>query len=407
MPETRSQVFGAFSGAKQWLWIGVSAAAVSAVFAFVLSGHGPTARAADQAPSAEAVVLTSAQRASITLAVAEIHDFRDISTADGKIARDTAHSVSVFSPYTGRVATVLVQAGDHVVAGQALFRIQANEYAQGRADLVAAGANLDAARAQQKLASDAETRAEGVYRTAGGALKDYQQAQHDLISAQGATAAAAAALDAERAKLKILGLSDADVTALATSTSSGVTVRAPISGIVATQTLSAGQWLADGSTAVMTVTNTASVWLDAELSEEDAGKVKVGDRISVHTTAYPDRAYEAAVISVAPELNPDTHRLPVRAAVSNVDGALKPEMFASFDIYGATVARALGVPVDAIIRDGDMAHVWVLEAGGRARYRAVQLGTIGGGYAEIVSGLTRGETVVVKGSLFVDKAGAA
>jgi cobalt-zinc-cadmium efflux system membrane fusion protein len=65
------------------------------------------------------------------------------------------------------------------------------------------------------------------------------------------------------------------------------------------------------------------------------------------------------------------------------------------------------VPLDAVVRDGDMAHVWVLDGSGRAHYRAVQLGLIGDGYAEITSGLARGEQVVVKGSLFVDKAGTA
>ncbi len=238
-------------------------------------------------------------------------------------------------------------------------------------------------------------------------MKDYQQAQHDLIAAQSATAAAKAALDAERAKLKILGLSDGDVDALAASNSSAVVVRAPISGIVASQTLAAGQLLVAGGGAALAITDTTHVWLDAEVSEEDTGKVKVGDQVTVHVSAYPDRPYSATVVSVEPELNADTHRLPVRAAINNGDGALKPEMFASFDIYGSTVAQALGIPVEAVVRDGDMAHVWVLDSSGRAHYRAVQLGLVGGGYAEVTSGLARGEQVVVSGSLFVDKAGAA
>ncbi len=403
----RSSIFRGMSRRKQWLWL--SAGAVAAVLAITVAGldHSPSAQAEAPAPQSGIVALTSAQRANLTTAPADIHDFRDVSVADGKITTDNSRTVSVFSPFSGRVVEVKVQPGDHVVAGQALFTIAANEYAQGHSDLVAAQTALEAALAQEKLARDGETRAEGVYKTAGGALKDYQQAQHDLIAAQSATAAARAALDAERSKLKILGLSDGDVSALAAANTSVVTVRAPIAGTVASQTLSAGQLLVSGSGAALAITDTSHVWLDAELSDEDTGKVRTGDQVTVHVSAYPDRTYSATVVSVAPELNADTHRLPVRAAIANTDEALKPEMFASFDIYGSTVAQALGVPVDALIRDGDMAHVWVLDAGGRAHYRAVQLGLVGQGYAQVTGGLARGEQVVVKGSLFVDKAGAA
>jgi len=407
MPRTRRKIFKSWSPARQWLWLGAGAVAAVTLIGVAAFDHSPSARAADPAPATGVVVLTVAQRANLTVATADTHDFRDISVADGKIATDNTRTVSVFSPFSGRIVQVMVQPGDHVAAGQPLFTIDANEYAQGHSDLVAAQTGLDAALAQEKLARDAETRAEGVYKTAGGALKDYQQAQHDLIAADSALAAARAALDAERAKLKILGLSDTDVDALAASNTSAVIVRAPISGVVASQTLSAGELLASGSAAALAITDTTHVWLDAEVSEEDTGKVKVGDHVTVHVSAYPDRPYSATLVSVEPELNADTHRLPVRATINNADGALKPEMFASFDIYGATVAQALGVPVDAIVRDGDMAHVWVLDASGRAHYRAVQLGLIGGGFAQITSGLERGEQVVVEGSLFVDKAGAA
>lgn len=403
---TRTKILKGLSTRKQWIWLGGAAVAAAVLIAAAGLYHGPVAQAEEPAQTTGTVVLTAAQRANLSLSTADVHDFRDVSVADGKITTDNMRTVSVFSPFSGRVVQVMVQPGDRVAAGQALFTIQANEYAQGHSDLVAAQAGLDAAAAQEKLARDAETRAEGVYKTAGGALKDYQQAQHDLIAAESATASAQAALDAERAKLKILGLSDGDVTALSTSNASAVTVRAPIAGFVASQTLNPGQLLATGAGAALSITDTTHVWLDAELSEEDTGKVKTGDHVTVHVSAYPERAYRATVVSVAPELNADTHRLPVRAAIANADGALKPEMFASFDIYGASVAQALGVPVEAIIRDGDMVHVWVVDADGHARYRAVQLGLVGQGYAEITGGLTRGERVVVKGSLFVDKAGA-
>ncbi len=63
--------------------------------------------------------------------------------------------------------------------------------------------------------------------------------------------------------------------------------------------------------------------------------MRLGEPVEVHVLAYPSRIFKAKLAYVAPAIDPNTHRLPVRAEIDNADGALKPEMFASFSIITA------------------------------------------------------------------------
>ncbi|MDV6331005.1 efflux RND transporter periplasmic adaptor subunit [Asticcacaulis sp. 201] len=367
-------------------------------------GHDEAA-ARETAAQTGTVQLTPDQYGALTFATASPRDFHDIASADGKITTNDDQTVSVYSPYTGRVVAVMVEPGQRVTKGQPLFAIAANEYVQARSDLSALEANLSAARSQEALADAAEKRAEGVYRTAGGALKDYEQAQHDLIAARGAAQAAQSALQSEKEKLGILGVSSNELGSATFGGKDIAVVRAPISGLVVQRAVSPGLMITGTGTLTITLTDISSVWLQAQVSESDAGKIAVGQTVSVHVTAYPDKAYTARIRSVAPSLDPDTHRLPVRAEITNTDGALKPEMFASFDISGDRTQTALAIPVDAVIREGDQARVWVVDTDRTAHCRPVTLGLVNSGFAQILTGLAPGERVVVKGGLFVDKAG--
>jgi len=153
----------------------------------------------------------------------------------------------------------------------------------------------------------------------------------------------------------------------------------------------------------------ASVWLVAQVAESDASRVRVGDQVTVTTPAAPGRHFTAQVRMVGSALDPNTHRLPVRAVIANPDGVLKPQMFASFAIAAparAAPGTALVVPAEAVIREGDNARVWVAQPGRRlvARNVAVAEGP-GDGTIRITVGLRPGERIVTKGAIFVNEAG--
>jgi cobalt-zinc-cadmium efflux system membrane fusion protein len=127
--------------------------------------------------------------------------------------------------------------------------------------------------------------------------------------------------------------------------------------------------------------------------------------VSVTTPAYPGRVFKAKVNYVAPALDPDTHRLPVRAVIANLDGVLKPDMFAQFRIDSGVIGRSPAAPETAVVREGDTARVWTLEPDGALHIRPVVTGVVEDGMVQITQGLKAGDRVVSSGALFVDQAG--
>ena len=376
----------------------------------VLTVGKPKAAAAVQSPDAGVFRPTADQLRALTVVPAELRAFDQIETADGRIAADEDKTTPVLSPFTGRVTEVLAEPGQRVTRKTPLFAVAATEAAQGRADLAAALGTLATAQAQLKLAQETEQRQGELYRTAGGALKDLRQAESDRIAAEGQVRGAEAALGAARSKLAALGQSAADIDALektpaARAVPARAVVYAPVDGVVTRRALGPGQAITAGGDALFSVSDLSTVWLVAEVPETSAAKVRLGAEVDVATPAWPGRLFRAKVAYVAPTLDPETHRLAVRAAIANPDGALKPDMFARFRIDSGEIGRSPAVPDSAVIREGDTARVWVLGADGTLRLRPVVTGVDQDGMVQIAQGLKAGEKVVSKGALFVDQAG--
>jgi cobalt-zinc-cadmium efflux system membrane fusion protein len=168
-----------------------------------------------------------------------------------------------------------------------------------------------------------------------------------------------------------------------------------------------GQYAQAGAaTPVFTIADLSSVWLIANVREADAARVRRGQTVEVHVLAYPDRTFAARVVYVAPTIDPNTHRLTVRAVIDNADGALKPEMFASFVILTSDAQQSPAVPESAVIYEGDSAHVWLLQPDGTLSIAPIRTGRSNDGFVEVLQGLKAGDRVVTKGSLFIDRAAA-
>ncbi|MGA3402109.1 MAG: efflux RND transporter periplasmic adaptor subunit [Acetobacteraceae bacterium] len=357
---------------------------------------------------------TPQQWAGFRIQPAEEKPFRPAQDTDGKIAIDDDLVTPVFSPYSGRVVKLFASAGDTVRQGDPLFAVQASEFVQAQNDLVAAVATLRTARAQAALAETNEKRQHNLYLSQGAALKDWQQAQVDLATAQGNLSSAQIAVSAVRNRLRILGRSDAEIAALESAPDlmkldPVAQVPAPIGGTVIQRQVGLGQTIvsaAAGATApLFQIGDLSKVWLVANVREEDAPLIHRGDSVEVHVLAFPDRGFTARVTHVAPTIDPTTHRLSVRAELDNPDGALKPEMFASFRIITGPATTSLAIPIGALVYEGSDVHVWVANPQDETiQEREIRMGAVQDGTAQVLSGLRPGEQVVTSGSLFLDRA---
>jgi cobalt-zinc-cadmium efflux system membrane fusion protein len=348
------------------------------------------------------------QWASLRLSPVRQVSFRDERATDGKIAINEDTTTPVYSPFSGRVSRLIVRPGDHVERGAPLFAIEASEFVQGQNDLVTAVAGVDKARSRLALAQQVERRQKELLAIRGGALKDLEQAQSDMVNAQGDMRAAEIALAAVRNRLRILGRSDEEIEKLEKIDRIGAEtmVSAPIGGTVIQRRVGLGQYINSGATdPVFTVGNLSSVWLVANVRESDAPKMKIGAPVEVAVLAYPGRTFNAKLSYVAPALDPNTRRLPVRAEIENPGRELLPEMFASFRIVSGDSRLMPAVPQEAVVYEGAQARVWVARPDQKAVVtRPIEVGATTNGLVEVRKGLSVGETVVASGTLFIDRA---
>ena len=348
------------------------------------------------------------QWSSLRLATVRQVAFRDERTTDGKIAINDETTTPVYSPYSGRISRLIAKPGDVVKPGAPLFAIDATEFAQGQNDLITAVASLEKAQSRLQLAQTIEKRQRELVAIRGGALKDLEQAQSDLIGAQGDLRSADIALAAVRNRLRILGRSDEEITALEKLNKIGPEsiVSAPIGGTILQRRVGLGQYIAVGATdPLYNVGDLSTVWLIANVRESDAPKMKVGDPVEVSVLASPGRVFNAKLSYVAPALDPNTRRLPVRAEIANPNRELLPEMFANFRIIAGEGRLMPAVPQEAVIYEGSNARVWVANPADKTVVtRQIEVGGTTNGLVEVRKGLATGESVVSSGTLFIDRA---
>ena len=94
----------------------------------------------------------------------------------------------------------------------------------------------------------------------------------------------------------------------------------------------------------------------------------------------------------------------VRSMIDNTNGQFKPEMFTSVTIYSDQGEASVAVPREAVIYQADTARVWVARPDKTVEVRQIKTGITRAGLVQVVQGLQAGESVVTKGSLFVDQA---
>jgi membrane fusion protein, heavy metal efflux system len=377
----------------------------------------PGSRAAAPGPAAPPEPGTfkpsEAQRKALTIAPVEQRSFRPEQVTEGSIALDDELNTPVFSPYSGHVLRLIAKLGDNVERGAPLFTIEATEFVQVANTLITAVAAFRTARSQLSQAEINQKRAHELYLAKGGALKDWQQSLTDLAAAQNTVRSADVALAAARNQLRILGKSDAEIAALEAQPTQKLEpmaiVSAPRSGTVTQRQVGLGQYIQSFSSGatnpVYTIGDLSTVWLIANVREADAGLMRLGQPVEVRVLAHPGRVFKAKITWVAPALDANTHRLPVRADVENPDGALKPTMFATFTIITGDAFAAPAVPQSAVVYEGDTARAWVARDDGTLVLRQIRTGRTSDGMVEVLLGLAAGEKVVTRGTVFIDRAG--
>jgi len=362
-----------------------------------------------QSRSANRYVPSDAQWATLTVEPVAQHVFRAEHVTEGKIAVDEDRSTPIFSPYAGRVTKLLVKPGDDVQRGQALFVVEATDMVLAQNDFIGAATAINKARSRLNLAEIVEKRNKDLYEAKAVALKDWQNAQAELITAQNDVRSGEVALQAARNRLRILGRTDTEITAFENkgSISPETPIYAPIAGTIVQRKVGPGQYVSSGaSDPVFVIGDLSTVWLQAYVRESDAPYVQAGQTLSFTVLAYPGETFKADIAYVATALDSNTRRLLVRATVANARKLLKPEMFASVTIRTGEGGASPAVPRGAVIFEGDRARVWVVLPDKSIEFRHIQTGLVSGQLIQVLDGLKAGDQIITRGSLFIHRTAA-
>jgi RND family efflux transporter MFP subunit len=207
-----------------------------------------------------------------------------------------------------------------------------------------------------------------------------------------------------RQRLLLLGLDERQVADVAAGrqASMNIAIPAPFDGVVTSRNVNLGQVVTSGQD-LLTITDLSSVWIEANLLENDFGAVHVGSQATITTPAYPGREYRGVVSYFDPQVDPQTRTAKVRVALDNPGFALRLGMYMDVLFTSPAGAKVAVVPKQAIQSIGSTSVVFLPVEGesGRFLQRSVKIGDETSAGLSVLEGLKSGETVVTDGSFLL------
>lgn len=214
----------------------------------------------------------------------------------------------------------------------------------------------------------------------------------------------AALAQAARARLVLLGMPERLIAQIDASgqPQAVTTITAPIGGLIAELMVRQGMTVAAGMT-LARINGLGTVWVEAAVPEALGAALRLGQAAELRLPAFPGEVLRGTVAAVLPEASRETRTLRVRIEVPNRGGRLRAGMFAQVRMQGAGQGgEVLTVPVEAVIRTGRRALVYVVEEPGRYRPLEVELGAEVDGRVAVAKGLAAGQQVVASGQFLID-----
>jgi membrane fusion protein, heavy metal efflux system len=391
-----SPVSGRFGPAR------VSLALMTAAMPLLLA----SAAGAQAIKTADSVRVTSDQLHQLGVVKVELYPFRAMKTAIGQIAFNEDASTVVLTPFSGRVTRLIAKQGDDVKRGDPLFEIDSPEVVQAQTDLIAAVQGLEKGKSQVALAKRTLDRQTALFADKATAQRELEQARHEYAATESDLRTAEGALTAARNRLRvIIGRDQSEVERVERERVINplITVNAPIDGTVIGRKVGPGQYVrSDAGEQLYAIANLSTMWLKANVPENDIPLVRVGQEIEVRVTALPDRVFRARITAIGASSDAATRRVVVRSEIINPDRMLRSEMFATFKIATGDAGPAPAVPVDAAIWEGQDTAVWVESEPMLFTRRAVKVGLEQDGRLQIRDGVRAGEMIIARGAIFVE-----
>jgi membrane fusion protein, heavy metal efflux system len=375
------------------LWQGLAAFATALAILLVVtgcegSGSNATANSssAGNSNNAELFTIPQDQMTHVQVLTVQPTTLTRSLRLTGAVAYNGFRTTPVITQVSGPVSRVVVAPGQKVNRGEPMLYVASPDYSQLRT-------NYLKAKEAYALAQKSYARAQDLYQHHAIAEQNVEQAQSAEVQAGGDLVAAQAAL-------KVMGIVDPDELVKAPP-SFEVPVKAPISGLVVEQDVSAGQLIQPGTTQCFMISDVSTVWVLVNVYQKDLPYVRVGDQVTIQTETYPE-VFHGRIAYVAASLDPGTRTLQARIETNNPGEKLKKDMYVVGTVNAGTITNAIALPDAAVLRDSEnQPFVYVEASPNQFGRRSVTLGDSLNGQTQITSGLKAGDEVVGNGSLFL------
>lgn len=378
--------------------LGYCFAAILAAIAFALSSCSGNGNERVQASTAKVTVgVTKVVRKSVG---------REITLSSELVP---FQEIDVYAKESGYVKNLSVDYGTHVKAGQVMAILEIPELEaqlqEDQAEIKNAVNQVSRAQhelyryqAQYKALHLEYTRLNGVFESQPGIV-----AQQEVDDAQGKDLAASAQVDAGQAALEA-AQSQLSVAKAKLSHDQSLfdysKITAPFSGVVTERYANLGTLVQAGtgsSTQAMPIVRLSQdnlFRLVIPVPESYVRYIHIGDRVDVHVPSL-DRTFPGTVARFSVDVREDTRTMHTEVDVANPQRVLLPGLYADAELALGRKDGVPTVPVEAVTHEGDKTSVFVVTKNGELEDRAVQLGLQTASDAEIISGVTEGEQVVV------------
>ncbi|GJL73540.1 MAG: copper transporter [Nitrosomonas sp.] len=178
-------------------------------------------------------------------------------------------------------------------------------------------------------------------------------------------------------------------------------IHSPASGIVVNVGAREGQYVTP-ATEIYMIADLSTVWVYADIYENELPWVKVGDRVEMQLAGIPGRIFSGHLAFIYPYAEAKTRTIKVRLNFNNPELLLKPDMFAEVTIFASKQMSALVIPSEAIIRSGTRNKVLVVRSAGKFEPRTITAGIVSEGKVIVLEGLKEGEQVVTSSQFLID-----
>ena len=348
--------------------------------------EGEDAHDADeQAGGGEKVHLEpdAVESSDIEVTVAEASTERTTISLPAVVALREDGTARVGSIIPGRIVRLSAGEGDWKGKGSVMAVIESADVGVTRAEY------LEAVAAERRARAELERQ-----ETLAG---ERVGAGRNLEEARSALAAATAAREEAEGHLRTLGLNPRNLG----PSSNRITISAPISGIVTSRPVTLGEYV-EPSDDLFTLVNTSTVWVDAQATPEQAGRLAVGE---VAFVRGPDRErISGKIIYIAPTLDPESRTATVRAEIANRGNAFRPGSFVTFEGQTSGRRQVIALPSGAIDREGEDLYVWRQVAEGTFERVAIASGGEIGNRMVVTAGIEEGDTIVTSGVFYLRSA---